>query len=313
MLNWLAAIISSAGCTTATLLDWLNVTRFCPVGKKKPIQQTKKRDVGRGSKSHIKRHNLGEQTDIFEEISYKLLLGEKHNQWFFHYCVDRTQQWLTDFLLSPKHRLLPFTRNRKNKIQADRLMVMSNKRWADSQCYTVYMELNGIKYNNAPRIQQRVHSHSKSRIINDNCMRNPTRKTEKNNNKKLNDEINIWSILKKNCNLTCSVSNSGRSYQNIWGQSLIRDPLWSPSLPPRLFKSDILMGLLVWEWAKGQPHTCFNHWASVTKDHLWEATAKTIPWRGKLKSFYIATISAHLGSKFSNIHSTGHTGHLFHT
>lgn len=31
------------------------------------------------------------------------------------------------------------------------------------------------------------------------------------------------------CNLTCSVSNSGCSYQDIWGQSPIRDPLWSPS------------------------------------------------------------------------------------
>lgn len=35
LLNWPAAIISAASCTTATLLDWLNVTRFCPVGKKK--------------------------------------------------------------------------------------------------------------------------------------------------------------------------------------------------------------------------------------------------------------------------------------
>lgn len=46
--------------------------------KRKPIQLTKKREVGRGSKSHIKRHNLREQTDIFGEISYKLLLGGKN-------------------------------------------------------------------------------------------------------------------------------------------------------------------------------------------------------------------------------------------
>lgn len=79
LLNWPAAIISTASCTAATLLGWLNVTRFWPVGKKN-IQQTKKKKGGEGSKSHIKRHHLGEQTDIFGEKSYKLLLGEKHKQ-----------------------------------------------------------------------------------------------------------------------------------------------------------------------------------------------------------------------------------------
>lgn len=132
LLNWPAAIISTASCTTATLLDWLNVTRFCPVGKKKKnIQQTKKREVGRGSKSHIKRHNVGEQTDIFGDMSYKLLLGGKNtsSDSSIIVLIEHSSDWQTLCFLK-KHRLLSFTRNRSNE-------VMSNKRWADSQCYTV--------------------------------------------------------------------------------------------------------------------------------------------------------------------------------
>lgn len=140
LLNWPAAIISAASCTTATLLDWLNVTRFCPVGRKKTknIQQTKKREVGRGSKSHIKRHNVGEQTDIFGDMSYKLLLGGKNtsSDSSIIVLIEHSSDWQTLCFLI-KHRLLSFTRSRKTKTQADRLMVMSNKRWADSQCYTV--------------------------------------------------------------------------------------------------------------------------------------------------------------------------------
>lgn len=175
------------------------------------------------------------------------------------------------------------------------------------------MELNGVKYNNAPRKQQRVHSHWKSRILNDNCMRNPARKTEKKQQQKTQWWNKHLKYLKK---LQFNLQRFKRRMllsEYLGSITDPRPPVVSLTLPPRLFKRDILMGLLVWEWAKGQPHTCFNHWAGVTKAHLWEATAKTIPRRGKLKSFNIATISAHLGSKFSNIHSTGHTGHLFHT
>lgn len=91
MLNWPAAIISAASCTAATLLDWLNVTRFCPVRKKKTKKHavTKKRKV-RGSKSHIRRRNLGKKNDMFGERSYKILLGEKHKQQSINYYVEKT-------------------------------------------------------------------------------------------------------------------------------------------------------------------------------------------------------------------------------
>lgn len=136
LLNWPAAIISAASCTTATLLNWLNVTRFCPVGKKKnkTSSRLKKREVGRGSK----KNNVGEQTDIFGDMSYKLLLGGKNtsSDSSIIVLIEHSSDWQTLCFLK-KHRLLSFTRNRKTKIQADTLMVMSNKRWADSQCYTV--------------------------------------------------------------------------------------------------------------------------------------------------------------------------------
>lgn len=110
----------------------------CWKKKKKTSSRLKKREVGRGSKSHIKRHNLGEQTDIFGELSYKLLLGGKNttSDSSIIVLIEHSSDWQTLCFLK-KHRLLPFTRNRKTKIQADRLMAMGNNRWADSQCYTV--------------------------------------------------------------------------------------------------------------------------------------------------------------------------------
>lgn len=106
----------------------------CWKKKKKNILQTKKREVGRGSK----KNNVGEQTDIFGDMSYKLLLGGKNtsSDSSIIVLIEHSSDWQTLCFLK-KHRLLSFTRNRKTKIQADRLMVMSNKRWADSQCYTV--------------------------------------------------------------------------------------------------------------------------------------------------------------------------------
>lgn len=55
--------------------------------------------------------------------------------------------------------------------------------------------------------------------------------------------------------------------------------------------------VLIWEWAKGQADTCFNHWAGVTKAHLWKA--KLFYEKGNLKAFFLL-----LQWKWSYMHST---------